>query len=272
MWLSIRIWCFELFLSYLWMMSRKNNLIQIQTTTTNNYSLVGNWYTLDQLWQIKERVEQDRTLSIISPEIVNWFRKLRIQKRRNGGKRGGLKMHYPIPAKKRSININNIIQCIPKCLTSCDKELRKNLGLSLINIQSIKNKHTNLLDNLVENKTDICIVTETWLTEDDKIWLDCCDLSQNGYQIHSTNRKIEGRSLAIISTINTKIKLLDKGEKTSFEYAVWKVNTNNIVIAGDFNLYIDNNEDPEPQLFTDMMAALGLDCHVDFLPMRMVTV
>ena len=101
MWLSIRIWCFELFLSYLWMMSRKKNLIQIQTTTANNYSLVGNLYTLDQLWQIKERVEQDRTLSIISPEIVNCIRKLRIQKRRNRGKRGGLEKHYPIPAKKR---------------------------------------------------------------------------------------------------------------------------------------------------------------------------
>ena len=38
----------------------------------------------------------------------------------------------------------------------------------------------------------------------------------------------------------------------------------NIVIAGDFNLHIDNDKDPEAQLFIDMMAALGLDCHVDF--------
>ena len=77
-------------------------------------------------------------------------------------------MHYSIPVKKRSININNIIQCIPKCLTSCAMELRKNLGLTVINTRSIKNKHTYLLDHLVENKTDLCIVTETWLTEDDK--------------------------------------------------------------------------------------------------------
>ena len=137
-------------------------------------------------------------------------------------------MHYPISAKNRSININNIIQCTPKCLTSCDKELRKNLGLSVIYIRSIKNKHTNLLDKLVENKTYICIVTETWLTDDDKIWLGCCDLSKNGYQIHSANRKNKrGGELAIISTTSIKIKLLEKGEKTSFEYAVWKVNTNN---------------------------------------------
>ena len=65
-------------------MSRNNNLIHIQTTITKNYLTVGNFYTLDQLWQIKERVELDRTLSIISPEIVNVIRKLRIYKDRVG--------------------------------------------------------------------------------------------------------------------------------------------------------------------------------------------
>ena len=38
----------------------------------------------------------------------------------------------------------------------------------------------------------------------------------------------------------------------------------NIVIAGDFNLHINNQEDPEAQLFTDMMDVLGLDCHINF--------
>ena len=37
-----------------------------------------------------------------------------------------------------------------------------------------------------------------------------------------------------------------------------------IVNAGDINLHIDNEKDPVAQLFTDMMAALCLDCHVDF--------
>ena len=180
----------------------------------------------------------------------------------------------------------------------------KNLGLTVINIRSIKNKDINL-DHLVENKTDICIVTETWLNEDDNTWLECCDLSKNGCQIHSANRKNRrGGGLAIISTINMKIKLLEKGDKSSFEYAMWKVNmnnssmillaiyhpppsqtnhsthpvfldefadymefflmTNNIVIAGDCNLHIGSDKDHEAQLFIDMMAALGLDCHVDF--------
>ena len=94
--IRIRIWCFQFFLSYMWIMSRRNNLIYIQTTNTNNHSSAGNSYTLDQLWQIKERVELDRTLSIISLERVNLIRKLRIQKRRNRGKRGGVKVHHAI--------------------------------------------------------------------------------------------------------------------------------------------------------------------------------
>ena len=116
---------FSIFLSYMWMMSRRNNLIYIQTTNTNNYSFAGNSYTLDQLWQIKERVELDRTLSIISPQTVNLIRKLRIQKRRNRQKKGGVKVHHGILSRKRSVNISNIVQCKPNCLINYDKELRK---------------------------------------------------------------------------------------------------------------------------------------------------
>ena len=38
----------------------------------------------------------------------------------------------------------------------------------------------------------------------------------------------------------------------------------NIVIAGDFNLHIDHQEHLAAQLFTDMMDALGLECHINF--------
>ena len=110
---------------------------------------------------------------------------------------------------------------------------------------------------------------------------------KNGFQIQSINRKDRrGGGLALISTTNIKIKLLVNGEKSFFEYAVWKASTNNlsvtllaiyhpppaqtyhsmhpvfldefadymenflttnhnIVIAGDFNLHIDNNGDPK---------------------------
>ena len=37
-----------------------------------------------------------------------------------------------------------------------------------------------------------------------------------------------------------------------------------IVIAGDFNLHTDNQENPEAQLFTNRMDAIGLGCHCNF--------
>ena len=226
----INFWCFELFLCYIWMMSRKSNLIQIQTTNTSiiRHSSVRNSYTLNQLWQIKASVELDRSLSIISPGTVNLIRRLRLQRRRYRGNRGGVKVHHTLLERNRSVNINNIIQCKPNYLDSRDIELRKNLELTVVNIRSIKNKDSILLDHLVESKTDICMVTETWLNEDDNTWLECCDLSKNGYQIHSANRKNRrGGGLAIITTTNMKIKLLEKGDKSSFEYAAWKVSMNN---------------------------------------------
>ena len=144
----------------------------------------GNLYALDQLWQIKKRVEQDGTQWIIPPETVNIIRKLRTEKRRKRGEKGGVKVHQATLASKRSVNIYNIIQIKAKVMNNHDKELWKNLRLTVTNLQSIKNKDTNLLDHLVENRTDICIAMETWLTEDNKIWLECCDLSKNGFQIN----------------------------------------------------------------------------------------
>ena len=101
----------------------------------------------------------------------NTIRKLKIQKRRKQGKKGGVKVHQAILASKRSVNINNLIQFEAKAMNNNDKKLWKNLRLTVTNLQSIKNKDTNLLDHLVDNRTDICIAMETWLNDDDKTWL-----------------------------------------------------------------------------------------------------
>ena len=38
----------------------------------------------------------------------------------------------------------------------------------------------------------------------------------------------------------------------------------NIMVTGDFNLHIDKMNDPDINLFKDMVQAFGLDCQVDF--------
>ena len=138
-------------------MSRKNNFIQFLIVNNSNHPAMtalvhlgqGNPYALDQLWQIKKRVEHDKTLHIISPQTVNIIRKLSIQKRRKRGKKAGVKGHQAILASKRSVNINNLIKIEAKATNNHYKELWKNLRITVTNLQSIKNKDTNLLDHLV---------------------------------------------------------------------------------------------------------------------------
>ena len=53
-------------------------------------------------------------------------------------------------------------------------------------------------------------------------------------------------------------------EVTDF-LATFLVEHNNIIIAGDFNIHINNTNNPEAQIFLDPMEALGFDNHVNFV-------
>ena len=52
-------------------------------------------------------------------------------------------------------------------------------------------------------------------------------------------------------------------EVTDFLATFW-VEHNNIIIMGDFNIHVNNTNNPEAQIFLDTMEALGLDNHVNF--------
>ena len=52
-------------------------------------------------------------------------------------------------------------------------------------------------------------------------------------------------------------------EVTGF-LATFLVEYNNTIITGDFNIHVNNTNDPEAQIFLDTMEALGLDNHVNF--------
>ena len=44
----------------------------------------------------------------------------------------------------------------------------------------------------------------------------------------------------------------------------WMSSFKNIFIGGDFNIHIDNMDDPDAQIFNDTMEALGMQQHVTF--------
>ena len=81
MWLNIQIWCFELFLSYWlmilcwWMMSRKNNLIQVQTINNDIETIT---YSREDLVQICNIVRDDRSLNRLPIKTCYKIRILRL--------------------------------------------------------------------------------------------------------------------------------------------------------------------------------------------------
>jgi hypothetical protein len=47
-------------------------------------------------------------------------------------------------------------------------------------------------------KIDFALLTETWLTDEDKIWIDGCDLNKDGYLIDAIHRQTRsGGGLAL---------------------------------------------------------------------------
>ena len=90
-----------------------------------------------------------------------------------------------------------------------------------------------ICDYILDNKIDVTLITETWITDQDQTWLDCCDFKQHGINIDISNRQQrKGGGLALISRSNIIAKHLKKSMTRSFEYAIWKI------IQGSYNITI----------------------------------
>ena len=178
----------------------------------------------------------------------------------------------------------------------------KSVKIATGNVQSLKNKEQPLLNQLIEQDIDIMIVTETWLTKDDTVWLDSCDFNKDTYRIQSAHhQKGRGGGLALIHRSTSDVKLVARGQTRSFKYATWllvmkKTNvtvtgiyhpppkntvTNRMfidditdhlislfptatsnIILGDFNMHINDINSNEASIFKDTVTALGLTQHV----------
>ena len=96
--------------------------------------------------------------------------------------------------------------------------------LATVNTRSIKGKDQDLHQYLTENSTDICTVTETWLSyaDVDKLWLQTTDLNNNNYKfvpVHRSNGR--GGGIGIIYKSQLQMEPKSNGQMCSFEYGVW---------------------------------------------------
>ena len=141
--------------------------------------------------------------------------------------------------------------------TPSNRNLEKQCKLMTLTAQSVKNKDTLIMDNIIENKVDACVVTETWLKEHDNIWISNSEFEKNNYIF----------KVAIYHPPYSNINKSTNGQFID-EFAEFLVDFlteySNVIIMGDFNIRLDNTEDPNVTAFIDSMSALGLDQHVHF--------
>ena len=175
------------------------------------------------------------------------------------------------------------------------------LRLAQFNAQSIKKKDGIIFEHLTAGKIDIAVVTETWLKDDDSIWLQGLDINKGCYRTYTSNRSMKrGGGLAVIANKNFDVKLISESERQTFQIAKWKIaipslvitlvgvykppNTSNfdfhddfldwisdmialdknIIIMGDFNHDINKQLDEDALNFMESMSSVGLVQHVEF--------
>ena len=133
------------------------------------------------LRQIPEITEQDTRYKILNFGTIRRVCKLGINR----------KKYRLIPRKplipQQGPNFNNLIHIKPQSIRSVSST--KSVKIVTENVQSIKNKEQPLLYQIIEQDIDIMIVTETWLTKDDTVWLDSCNFNKDTYRIHSAHHQ-----------------------------------------------------------------------------------
>ena len=96
----------------------------------------------------------------------------------------------------------------------------RSFTLILSNVQSIKNKQDIITELSDYSNADLAVLTETWLTDADEIWVQGSELHRCSYRIDECHRKDRRRGgLALVTKQNLKAKREDDRITAEMEYA-----------------------------------------------------
>ena len=157
---------------------------------------------------------------------------------------------------------------------------------ALINCRSVTNKTQEIQVELTNNNLDVCVLTETWIKEDDNITP--ARLCPNGYKSLSISRPDRtGKGIAIVFKKDLNVTKACTTTYIIMEMATFQININNhvinlvtiyrppdtnildfcheftdipkqhinqsgeLVLMGDFNTAVNRPFDPDPSTFLD---------------------
>ena len=173
--------------------------------------------------------------------------------------------------------------------------------MGVFNTRSICNKTTGVLELISDQKIDICLLSETWLCKGDTSKLS--EIKELGYNTYHYSRPGRGGGVAILYKKNLRLTKRKTKAFKSFEHIECSMQSNNgivrltsiyrspsaalscitdflsdfdryleelmhlpgkIIITGDFNIHMENKEDPDTKKFTSLLERYGLIQHVSF--------
>ena len=194
-------------------------------------------YTSDDIKCIRDTVYPDQCYRLLSGQTCQTIRSLRINKKRKRGSKFGLKTKNI--ELHRSVNLSNLIKVDINNLPHNQAD-QKTTKLSPIIVQSVKNKDLILHQYICDNKIDLCILTETWLTDSDtdKIWIFCTSLNNRSLRMDTSNRTgQQGGGLALFYGNMLNVTKIDEANNSTFLFAIWKVSCKvyTIIIIGIYH-------------------------------------
>ena len=214
----------------------------VQLSSTEETLANQDWviYSINDLKFIRSECQKDPQSKIIPWPALQCIRSLGIQRRRQRGRRGGVTKKAFINSNHNVKNLITLDRSIQNPLHLTPNELNDsglNLKIGTGNLQSLKGKAITLHDCLIDSKTDVFVATETWLKDIDRdeVWLLGSCINKGDFRCVTSNRSgtKKGGGLAIVYKPGSGIKCvsMENGEKSSFQFAVWKLEIKNKVLT-----------------------------------------
>lgn len=123
-------------------------------------------------------------------------------------------------------NANNLIVIKRSPLLSALQDQLPSLTLCSVNVRSAKSKSADILDFIYSSEADLFAFTETWLSENDTAAkLEFIPPRTHKF-LHHNRKGRKGGGTGLLFKENIEVKKIDAGEKTSFEFSEWCVNSN----------------------------------------------
>ena len=138
--------------------------------------------------------------------------------------------------------------------------------LTTCNVQSIKTKELQVSELLTDHAIDILILTEIWLSNKDKNWIEASDLNRHNYDMYTSHRQNRRRGgLGLICKSHYKVKTVQTDQTRLFEYATWMITVKNrhINVTCIYHPLYSTENRITNKMFTDYFTSFSSDLFMD---------